>query len=66
MINNEIEKPHWAIQWYDCWDLTPAGHARKDGKPRGNFATKQDAEDAAEAAMGGADGVSYKAVEVKP
>jgi hypothetical protein len=27
----------FAIQWYDLYDLTPSGIARKDGKPKGSL-----------------------------
>lgn len=38
----------YAIQWYDPYDRTRAGKAKKDGKPVGYFDTKEEAEQHAE------------------
>ncbi len=53
------------IQWYDPWDRTRAGNARKDGKPVGIFETRQAAETYAEQEIekhGAWDCATYKIV----
>jgi len=58
----------FAIQYYDCFDVTPAGYARKDGQPKGKFATKEEASNHADMQIekyGADDAVTYKIVEVQ-
>lgn len=59
------EKGHnmFAIQWFDPYDA-PNGRAKKDGGPRGRFATREEAENKAEYLLEGND-IPYKVVEVK-